>query len=136
MRKTRGLWISIVFVLVLVAGSMALFVTGTGPVLGLDLEGGVSVTLSAPDGTAESVMDRAVENIRRRVDAFGTSEPTIFVSGSTIEVQIPGLARGTVEERTRGEYCLVGEGDVSYGCLPDEAAADTALAAVTIRSFG
>ena len=135
MRKTRGLWISIVFVLVLVAGSMALFVTGTGPVLGLDLEGGVSVTLSAPDGTAESVMDRAVENIRRRVDAFGTSEPTIFVSGSTIEVQIPGLARGTVEERTRGEHCLVGEGDVSYECLPDEAAADTALAAVTIRSF-
>ncbi|HEU4356713.1 MAG TPA: protein translocase subunit SecD [Actinomycetota bacterium] len=137
MRRTRGLWLSIAFVLVLVAGSVALFLTGTGPVLGLDLEGGVSVTLSAPPGTPEPVMDRAVESIRRRVDAFGTSEPTIFVSGSTIEVQIPGLARGTTEERPAPpseRYCLVGAGDISYGCFPDQVAAETALAEVQVGS--
>ena len=135
MKRARGLWASIVFVAVLVGGSLALFATGTRPVLGLDLEGGVSIILSAPDGTPEAVMDRAVENIRRRVDAFGTSEPTIFVTGTTIEVQIPGLARGTVEERPSGEFCLVGEGDVSYGCYPEEAAAQEALDAVTVKTF-
>jgi preprotein translocase subunit SecD len=95
----RGLWISILFVLGLVAASVVGFVVGTRPVLGLDLEGGVSVILSAPSGTPRAVMDRAAENIRRRVDAFGTAEPTIFVTGTNIEVQIPGLARGSIEER-------------------------------------
>jgi preprotein translocase subunit SecD len=137
-RRTRGLWISIAIVLVLVAGSIALFLTGTGPVLGLDLEGGVSVILSAPDGTPEPVMERAAESIRRRVDAFGTSEPTIFVSGSTIEVQIPGLARGSIEERPADpneRSCLVGTDGVSYGCYPDEATAEAALADIEVASL-
>jgi preprotein translocase subunit SecD len=134
-KRARGLWASIIFVLLLVAGSVVLFATGTRPVLGLDLEGGVSIILSAPEGTPESVMDRAVENIRRRVDAFGTSEPTIFVTGTTIEVQIPGLARGTVEERPSGQFCLVGEDDVSYGCFDDEAAAQDALGAVSVQTI-
>jgi preprotein translocase subunit SecD len=133
MRRARGLWLSIAFVLALVAGSAALFATGHGPVLGLDLEGGVSVILSAPEGTPRPVMERAVENIRRRVDAFGTAEPNIFVTGSTIEVQIPGLARGSIEERPADEYCLVGPGRLSYGCYPDRSAADAALKAVTVE---
>ncbi len=133
MKQVRGLWISIVFVLVLVAGSVAVFATGTHPVLGLDLEGGVSVILSAPDGTPASVMDQAVENIRRRVDAFGTSEPTIFVTGTTIEVQIPGLASGSVQQRAKHQFCLVGSEDASYGCFDSQAAADGALAQVTVQ---
>ncbi len=135
MKQVRSLWVSVIFVLVLVAGSVALFVTGTHPVLGLDLEGGVSVILSAPDGTATSVMDRAVENIRRRVDAFGTSEPTIFVTGTTIEVQIPGLARGNVEQRAKRQFCLVGQDDASYQCFETQTAADDALAKVTVQTF-
>ncbi len=132
MKSTRGLWASIVFVLALVVGSIALFVVGVRPILGLDLEGGVSVTLSAPKGTPPSVMDQAVENIRRRVDSFGTAEPTIFVTGTNIEVQIPGLARGTIEERpTKDPYCLV-SGDQSYGCYATQAEADAALAAVKV----
>ncbi|GIV00283.1 MAG: protein translocase subunit SecD [Actinomycetota bacterium] len=133
MRRTRGLWLSIGFVVALVGGSAALFATGRGPVLGLDLEGGISVILSAPEGTPRPVMEQAVENIRRRVDAFGTAEPSIFVTGSTIEVQIPGLARGTIEERRANEHCLVGAGEVSYGCYPDETAARTALAEVSVE---
>ena len=98
MKKPRALWISIVFVLLLVGGTVALFATGTRPVLGLDLEGGVSVILSAPEDTPSDVMDQALENIRNRIDAFGTAEPVLFVTGNNIEVQIPGLARGTIEE--------------------------------------
>ncbi|MGZ4150970.1 MAG: protein translocase subunit SecDF, partial [Actinomycetota bacterium] len=91
-RATRNLWISIVVVGLLVAGSIAAFVTGTRPVLGLDLEGGVSVILSAPSSTPHDVMQRALENIRRRVDAFGVGEPLLYLSGTNIEVQLPGLA--------------------------------------------
>ena len=40
MRKTRGLWASIVFVLVLTLASVIGFATGgLRPILGLDLEG-------------------------------------------------------------------------------------------------
>lgn len=134
MKRTRGLWMSIAFVLALVVGSMTLFALGTRPVLGLDLEGGVSIILSAPEGTPDAVMDRAVENIRRRVDAFGTAEPTIFVTGTNIEVQIPGLARGTVEERTVDRTCLV-SGQESFGCYDTEQAAQTALDAVTVETI-
>src|SRR4249920_300018 len=93
-KKQRSLWVALALVGLLTVGSIALLATGTRPVLGLDLEGGVSVILSAPDGTPDTVMNQALENIRNRIDAFGTAEPLLFVTGNTIEVQIPGLARG------------------------------------------
>jgi preprotein translocase subunit SecD len=71
-RSGKGLWVSIIVVLVVVALSVAAFATGRlEPVLGLDLKGGVSVILSAPDGTPSDTMQQALENIRSRVDAFG-----------------------------------------------------------------
>ena len=101
MKRTRGLWASIVFVLALTIASLVGFAAGAlQPILGLDLEGGVSVTLSAPGGTPAAVMERARSNISNRVDAFGVGEPDIAVSGNTIEVQIPGLAQGTIEQRS------------------------------------
>ena len=60
MRRNRGLWASIAFVLILVVASLIGFATGElRPTLGLDLQGGASVILSAPEGTPEDV-DRAV----------------------------------------------------------------------------
>jgi preprotein translocase subunit SecD len=132
-RKTRPLWFSILFVLALVGGSLAMFWTGTGPVLGLDLEGGVSVILQAPDGTPEAVMDQALENIRARIDAFGTSEPLLFVRGTNIEVQIPGLARGTIQERQRVQFCLLDEGGTSYGCADQESDLQETLDGATVE---
>jgi preprotein translocase subunit SecD len=132
MKRTRGLWISIAFVLALVAASLAALMAGTRPVLGLDLEGGVSVILSAPDGTPSEVMDRALENIRKRIDAFGTAEPTLFVTGNTIEVQIPGLARGTIDERVKEQYCLVGEGSERFGCFSTEGDGQAQLNAIVV----
>ena len=133
MRRTRGLWASIVFVLVLTLASAIGFATGAlQPILGLDLEGGVSVTLSAPDGTPDEVMEQARTNITNRVDAFGVGEPDIVVSGTTIEVQIPGLGQGTIEERAESRACLVGPEDENYGCAETEQAADDALAELTV----
>ncbi|HEX2426192.1 MAG TPA: protein translocase subunit SecD [Actinomycetota bacterium] len=126
-RATRNLWISIIFVGALVVASIAAFVTGTRPVLGLDLEGGVSVILSAPPSTPHDVMERALENIRRRVDAFGVGEPLLYLSGTNIEVQLPGLARGTIQQRPIDRYRIVDQKDVPYGTYTGKDAADTAL---------
>ena len=124
---------SIAFIVALVGGSIAAFSTGTRPVLGLDLEGGVSVILSAPEGTPTDVMDQALENIRNRIDAFGTGEPLLFVTGTTIEVQIPGLARGTIEEERRPRSCLLDPDDVSFGCFEERAEAEAQLEAARVE---
>jgi preprotein translocase subunit SecD len=131
-KKPRALWISVAFVLVLVAGGIAMVWSGTRPVLGLDLEGGVSVILSAPDGTPPAVMDQALENIRNRIDAFGTAEPLLFVTGNTIEVQIPGLARGTIQERPRQQWCITDDQGVAYACDADEETVTDTLSGATV----
>src|SRR6187397_684612 len=132
-KKQRSFWVSLVLVGLLAVGAIALFVTGTRPVLGLDLEGGVSVILSAPDGTPETVMNQALENIRNRIDAFGTAEPLLFVTGNTIEVQIPGLARGTLEERAKKQFCIADDQGTTYSCSTTKDAADAELAAATVQ---
>jgi preprotein translocase subunit SecD len=132
-KRTRGLWASIIFVLVLTLASLIGFATGAlQPILGLDLEGGVSVALSAPGGTPAEVMERARANISNRVDAFGVGEPDIAVSGNTIEVQIPGLAQGTIEPRSETRHCLVDPDGENYGCASMKQAADDALAELTV----
>jgi preprotein translocase subunit SecD len=132
-KKQRSFWVSLVVVGLLAVGSIALFVTGTRPVLGLDLEGGVSVILSAPDGTPDSVMNQALENIRNRIDAFGTAEPLLFVTGNTIEVQIPGLARGTIQERPKQQSCIVDDEGNVYSCFDSQDAADAELGAAGVQ---
>jgi SecD/SecF fusion protein len=65
-------------------------------VLGLDLQGGVEVILEGRP-TAESpvtpeAIERSVEVIRSRVDAFGVAEPEIQTQGSDqIVVALPGV---------------------------------------------
>ncbi|MEP7032590.1 MAG: protein translocase subunit SecD [Actinomycetota bacterium] len=135
MKRGRGLWMSLLFIGALVVASAASYAGGVRPVLGLDLEGGVSVILQAPDGTPQAVMDQALENIRRRIDAFGTAEPQLFVSGTNIEVQIPGLARGSVKERPTDQSCIVGEGQQTFGCFDTQTAADTEFKAAAVKPF-
>ncbi len=81
--------------LAVVAGSV--WVTVTTPVrLGLDLKGGTQIVLETQDSPtvtadAEST-DRAVEVLRRRVDALGVAEPTLTRSGDRrIIVELPGV---------------------------------------------
>ncbi|WP_197022247.1 protein translocase subunit SecD [Candidatus Blastococcus massiliensis] len=68
----------------------------SSPTLGLDLRGGTQIVLEAQDSpsveaNAEST-DRALEVLRRRVDALGVAEPTIVRAGEDrIVVELPGL---------------------------------------------
>jgi preprotein translocase subunit SecD len=132
-KRSRGLWISVVFVGALVVASVGAYAGGIKPVLGLDLEGGVSVILQAPSGTPKAVMNQALENIRNRIDAFGAGEPQLFVSGSTIEVQIPGLARGTIQEQPTDQYCLIGNAQENFACFGTRDDATSELDGVSVK---
>lgn len=67
--------------------------TGTHPALGLDLQGGVSVTQQPKAGTSwsDQSLDLAVDKIRERVDSLGVAEPEILRQGDTIVVNLPGV---------------------------------------------
>ena len=76
--------------------------------LGLDLQGGTSFLIrlepaASPEGTkrpiTKSMVDQAIEAIRKRIDQFGVSEPIITPQGTDrILVQIPGLDAGKIQE--------------------------------------
>ena len=74
-------------------GLAAAFITETTPRLGLDLQGGTSVILEAPEGTDEELVATAVEVMRRRIEDFGSvQEPEISITGGTsVLVQLPGV---------------------------------------------
>jgi preprotein translocase subunit SecD len=64
---------------------------GNSPELGLDLQGGASVTLQAEGDYEDEALDVAVDVIRQRVDALGVAEPEIVRQGDTIVVNLPGV---------------------------------------------
>lgn len=90
-------------VLVAVGGFAYTLVQGNEPLLGLDLQGGVSVVYEASGDFDDEALDQSVEIIRSRVDALGVAEPEISRQGNTIVVDLPG-----VEEQQRA-LSLVGQ---------------------------
>jgi preprotein translocase subunit SecD len=99
-KASRRHVVSVVLVLALAGAAVAGFLTGALQLqLGLDLVGGVSVVLTAPEGTQTAVIDRALETVRERVDRVGVAEPDITRQGAlNIQVQIPG-AEGENQQR-------------------------------------
>ena len=61
------------------------------PVLGLDLQGGVSVVLSPVGKYKSDSLDVAIDVIRNRVDSFGTIEPQISRQGNDVVIDLPGV---------------------------------------------
>ena len=94
MKRSRRYVLSLVFVVLLAGASLAgLLVFNARPKLGLDLQGGLSVVLTAKGEADADVLDRTVEIIRNRVDSLGAQEPDISRSGTeNIIVQLPGIA--------------------------------------------
>jgi len=94
-KRGRAIAALVVISLVVVGIAVWMGVTGSRPRLGLDLRGGVSVTLTPvvqPGQSLDSaVLDETIEVIRRRVDSLGVSEPEISRQGNDVLVQLPGL---------------------------------------------
>ena len=90
----RKLIISLVGIMVVAYGALILtLVTDSKPALGLDLQGGISVTQQAVSGAdcTDASMQLAVEKIRERVDSLGVAEPEILCQGDTIVTNLPGV---------------------------------------------
>ena len=87
----------ILLVIGIVAGSVAVVISHPGLLkLGLDLQGGVSVTLQAQPEDGQKVTSDDMNNLcdimTKRVDEFGVAEPLIQVEGDDrIIVELAGL---------------------------------------------
>lgn len=86
--------VGLVIVLAIAWGGLAAATAaGLTPRLGLDLRGGTSVVLTAPEGTDPELLQVATDIINRRIEDFGgVQEPDIAISGDdTVVVQLPGV---------------------------------------------
>jgi preprotein translocase subunit SecD len=73
------------------------------PVLGLDLQGGISVVLAPVGNFRPSGLDVAVDIIRNRVDSLGVAEPEISRQGDNIVVDLPGVKDRNKARRLVGQ---------------------------------
>lgn len=75
-----------------IAALVGTLVAGNEPLLGLDLQGGVSVRYRATEPVEDpEQINQAVEIIRNRVDGLGVAEPEIQAQGEGILVSLPGV---------------------------------------------
>jgi preprotein translocase subunit SecD len=88
----RPLLFSLIGIVLLAAGLFGgNLLAGNTPSLGLDLQGGASVTMT-PKGTYDAdALTVAVDIIRQRVDSIGVAEPEIIRQGDTVVVNLPGV---------------------------------------------
>jgi preprotein translocase subunit SecD len=134
MKNVGRLTTSIVFVAILVAAAVAGLLTSVKPLLGLDLEGGLSVILKGPAGTDRGVMEKALDRIRDRVDALGVAEPDISLIGSNlIQVQLPGLGGQGKVVKKGDTFCAVSSSGRSIGCYKNIADAQAKAKAQSVQ---
>jgi protein-export membrane protein SecD len=104
--------VGLVVVLAIAWGGLAATIAlGFTPRLGLDLQGGTAVVLTAPEGTDPELIEVSVDIMTRRIETFGdVQEPDIAISGnSTVVVQLPG-----VEDEQRAIEAVGQTGDLSF----------------------
>ena len=89
----RRLYFSLLGIVVLVGSLLAgNLLAGNVPALGLDLQGGASVTLQPEGDFTPSALTQAVDIISQRVNALGVSEPEITRQGDNVVVNLPGVS--------------------------------------------
>jgi preprotein translocase subunit SecD len=88
-RLRAKLFIFLGVVGLLVAVTLA---SGNQPILGLDLQGGISVTLEPVGNARPGSLEVAIDVIRSNVDKLGVAEPEINKQGPYIVCDLPGVA--------------------------------------------
>jgi preprotein translocase subunit SecD len=121
----RNLWFLGVTVVLIVGTFVATLLSDNRPILGLDLQGGISVVL-APVGEVkrESSLDQAVNIIRNRVDSLGVAEPEISRQGDNVIIDLPGVRDRDKARRLVGQTAELRFRPV-LGVLPPEGASTT-----------
>ncbi|HEU4361617.1 MAG TPA: protein translocase subunit SecD [Mycobacterium sp.] len=97
-----------VFLAMLIGVYLLVFLTGTKhaePKLGIDLQGGTRVTLTArtPDGSAPTrdALNQAQQIISARVNGLGVSGSEVIIDGNNLVITVPGS--GGNEARALGQ---------------------------------
>ena len=109
--RRKGIGQVVGIAVVAIGATIVTLVGDIRPVLGLDLQGGVSVVLQPVKAgkKATKVSQEALEQtqavIETRVNAIGVAEPEIAIQGDTIVVQLPGV------ENQKRVLALVGKTD-------------------------
>jgi preprotein translocase subunit SecD len=78
-------------VAVVVIALAATVIVGNKPVLGLDLQGGISVRLFPAGKFSSSSLDTAKNIIDRRVNGLGVSDAEVTREGNNIVIDLPGV---------------------------------------------
>ncbi len=139
----RKLIVSLVAIMVVAYGALlATVLTDSKPSLGLDLQGGISVTQQSVSGVdcTDPSMQIAVEKIRERVDSLGVAEPEILCQGDTIVTNLPGVEN---QQQAIDLVQVTGQvylRPVLQGCqavqLPDSSSTTTAAGGSTTTAAG
>jgi preprotein translocase subunit SecD len=86
------LWAVMISAVLIAAGLLAFnLVAGNKPVLGLDLQGGVSVILAPTEPASPDDLIVIRDLIRDELEQRGIAEPDVRVEGSNIVVDLPGV---------------------------------------------
>ena len=96
---------------------------GLTPRLGLDLQGGTAVVLTAPEGTDRGLIEVATQIMTERIENFGeVQEPEISISGDdTVVVQLPGIEEEQRAIDAVGQTALLSFRPVLGAYLPEQA---------------
>lgn len=88
----RRLWFSLIATVVAVIAALAgNIATGNAPILGLDLQGGLSVILAPEEGATGDDLLVVRDLVRSSLERSGVAEPDVRVQGSNIVVDLPGV---------------------------------------------
>lgn len=89
---TRRLWTSLIGVVLIVLITLGYNIaTDNTPILGLDLQGGVSVILAPTEPASAEELTVIRDQIRSELERQGIAEPDVRVQGETIVVDLPGV---------------------------------------------
>lgn len=88
----RSGWMLVLGTVIISIGSfIAVLALHYSPVLGLDLQGGLSVVFAPAHKVNQATMNETISIIRNRVDGLGVAEPSISEQGKDIVVELPGV---------------------------------------------
>jgi preprotein translocase subunit SecD len=87
-----ALWASLLGTVAIAIGLLAInVVSDNSPVLGLDLQGGVSVILAPTESASGEDLETVRDLIRDELESRGIAEPDVRVEGENIVVDLPGV---------------------------------------------
>ncbi len=109
-----GRTVAVFFIGLAVAYGLVALIGTWKPALGLDLEGGTQITLTADGSVSKDNLNQAADIINARVNGSGVSEAEVTTQGSNeIVVQVPGSTKNslvqTVIRQARLRFRLVAQ---------------------------